>query len=435
MKNVFASTLVLLLYFTAGRTQTLEDSVASIQAEIEQIRGAKFKHQVKVKYQSVADFGKYLEKQIDRQLPQDLLKNYGKVIKKLGLYRGPEIKDFKAMIKMVMQSQAAAYYDPSTATFYVVMQNLPEQTMKAIYSHELYHGFQDQYHDLDRFVLEKAHGDVNDDEMLARQAVVEGEATYVMSLWTMKTMFGSIPDRSLLGPSIKMQAEMDVGQLLTMLKSGAVPQAESGGMQKAIEDMDKIPAFMIETMVGSYLKGMAFVYEIQEHGWGKVDALYQNPPISSEQIIHPKKWFENELPIKIRLGSFDSNKLFENWKLLESNTIGELQWRIIFSEHDLVEAGKAAAAGWNGDTFAILENKRTDKLMLLLYSSWDSETDAMEFMEAYQKLLERKYAGKTEPVHVDKINSDVLIIEGGRGNQLNAHLDFLKKSKKVQARK
>ena len=114
-----------LLPIRDGRTQSAEAVqavVSKIQSEIEEIRGLEFKHPVTVKNQSAADFGNYLDRMLDLQIPKKLAANYGKVVKKLGLYRGPEIEDLKAMAKKVMQSQAAAYYDPASEAFYVVMQ-------------------------------------------------------------------------------------------------------------------------------------------------------------------------------------------------------------------------------------------------------------------------------------------------------------------------
>lgn len=412
--------------------QNIQNTIDSIQVEIEKIRGAKFKHSVKVAHQSLEDFGKYLDKMLDKQFSENMDKNYGKVVRKLGLYRGPEIKDFKSLAKTVMQSQAAAYYDPASNTFYVVMQDLPKSTLGSIYAHELYHGFQDQYHNLDEYLLSPGQGRLNDDEVLARQAVVEGEATYLMMLWTLKTQFGSIPAPGMLDMAIKMQAELDVKTMLQMLKSSVVPLAQSGNMEKAIKAMDDIPPFMIETMVGTYLKGMGFVFEIQKQGWQKVSELYKNPPVSSEQILHPEKWLTNEFPFKFEWPSF-AQKLFSDWKLLESNTVGEIQWRIIFSEHGMSEDGLTAAEGWNGDSFAVFEHKKNSELLLLICSSWDTEKEAKEFKAAYEKLLIVKYPEGNETIKIQSNANDILIIEGGNKNNIAMLLEFMQQAKKTKS--
>ncbi|MFQ5824078.1 MAG: hypothetical protein ACE5JB_08490 [bacterium] len=405
----------------------LQKKVDEIRKEIVEIRGLKFKRPVRVMNQSLEDFGKYLDAIIEKQMPEKRLKHYGKVVKMLGLYRGPELKDFKSMAKTIMQSQAAAYYDPASETFYVVMQKLPEYMLNSVYAHEIYHGLQDQYFDLDTYLLSQAQGKLNDDELLARQSVVEGEATYIMTLWTVKKLFGSIPEPSLLQMTINMQTQMDVSKILDMLKSGVVSQLQQGDLDTAIKAMEKIPRFLIETLVGAYLKGMGFIFEIQKQGWQKVQNLYTNPPNSTEQILHPEKWLAGEQPYMFEWPSFKNNALFADWVLLEENTIGEIQWRIIFAEYDFAQIGKAASAGWNGDLYAVFKNKNGKHLLLLLYTSWDSEEEAQEFNSAYQNLLRVKYPDGINNVKVKVIDKDVLIVEGGDEGSLDDLLNFMKK--------
>ena len=379
---------------------------------------------MKVENQSTADFGNYLDRMLDLQIPKKLAANYGKVVKKLGLYRGPEIEDLKAMAKKVMQSQAAAYYDPASEAFYVVMQDLPGEMQSALYAHELYHGLQDQHFDLTAYMTSQV-AELNDDEFLARQAVVEGEATYVMTLWTLKNTLGVIPEASLLEMSIRLQSNLDASIIRNMLKSSATAQTLGADLKEAVRSMDDIPPFMLETMVGAYLKGMGFVFEIQKAGWQQVQELYTRPPVSSEQILHPEKWITNETPIRFDWPAFDDDEYLRDWDLLDSNTLGEIQWRIIFSEHELEkDVAKAAAAGWNGDLYAVLEHREKRDLLLLIYSSWDSVSEAEEFQSAYQQLIRVKYPEGNEATSVERIENEVLIVEGGEVNALAAIMNF-----------
>ncbi len=437
-KRIFNLTTILLAIAVSSFQPTFVHSqtsdpikakIVTIQKQIEEIRGLKFKKPVKVQNQSLDDFGKYLDRVLEKQMPEKLAKNYGKIVTKLGLYRGPEITDVRELAKMVMQSQAAAYYDPGTETFYVVMPNLPEGMLTSVYAHELYHGLQDQYFDLEKYVLSQFEDRLNDDELLARQATVEGEATYIMTLWSMKSMFGAVPDTAMLEMAINMQAQLDIRTMINMLKSGAIPEASEGDIHQAVKAIDEIPSFLLETLVGAYLKGMAFVFQIQKHGWQKVQSLYAQPPVSSEQILHPQKWLNNERPYRLKWATFSDQPIFAGWDLLEANAIGELQWRIIFAVHDLASDGIMAAAGWNGDTFAVLEHQTTKELLLLIYTCWDSKTEAEEFYTLYQKLLKSKYP-EEQFQHVLLTENEVLIVEGGSEEQLEATLSFMKSIEK-----
>lgn len=427
--------LILFLQKPPLSGQTLVDlhnKVDEIGKEIAEIRGLQFKHQVHVMSQSREDFGRYLDRMIEKQMDDKKLKYYGKVVKKLGLYRGPEIKDFKALAKKIMQSQAAAYYDPDSETFYVVMQEMPAELLGGVFAHELYHGLQDQYYDLNEYLLARAQGELNDDELLARQAVVEGEATYIMTLWSMKNLFGSIPDPSILEMTINLQAQMEAGMVSQMMHLGITPQLEMGDLQKAIQAIDQTPAFLIDTLLGAYLKGMGFVFEIQKQGWDKVRNLYKNPPVSTEQILHPEKWLNSERPYNFEWPLFEKEALFADWELLENNTIGEMQWRIIFNEHNLGHIGRTASAGWNGDTFAVFKKKyNDDDLLLLLYTSWDSVAEAEEFISAYRELLKVKYPEKTSNVKIEITGKNVLIVEGGEEESMDAFMEFMRKINKL----
>ncbi len=395
-----------------AQAEDLATRVKAVQSRLETLRGVKFRNDVKVATQSQKEFGDYLDRMFDMQVPEHLQANYGKIVKALGLYRGPDIANVRSLVKLVMQSQAAAYYDPDKGTFFVVMQQLPEQMRDAVYAHELYHGLQDQYHDLRGYLLHQTAAGLNDDELLARQAVVEGEATYAMTLLTMKSMFGAVPERPVLQLAIRMQSQMGVSQLLQMLKSGALPVSQNDELKNAVAKMDEIPAFMLETMIGAYLKGMGFVFEIQGHGWDKVDELYRRPPVSTEQILHPEKWLADERPETYHWPNLAENELLADWRLLETNTLGELQWRIVFSEQGLESRSVAAAAGWNGDTFAILEHKTSGKLLVLAYTSWDTSADAEEFADAYTEVLAIMHGGKPGFGKVLQKETDVLVVNG-----------------------
>ncbi|MFQ5641615.1 MAG: hypothetical protein ACE5IR_26880, partial [bacterium] len=74
--------------------------------------------------------------------------------------------------------------------------------------------------------------------------------------------------------------------------------------------------------------------------------------------------------------------------------------------------------------------KSTD-LLLLLYTTWDTEKDAAEFYSAYQELLKEKYGSSGEPTKVEILNRDVLIVEGGARDNLDELLNFMKKTKRT----
>ena len=108
------------------------------------------------------------------------------------------------------------------------------------------------------------------------------------------------------------------------------------------------------------------------------------------------------------------------------NTLGELQWRTIFAENALKNLGRSVAEGWNGDRYAVLEDERNGDLLLLLWTAWDTVKDAIEFHEAYQRLLKVKYVDKTEVIGIERVNKTVVIVEGGKQIKLAERLAYLR---------
>ena len=405
-----------------------------ISEEVAQLRGLPFRQPITVKNQSIEGFSRYLDAELKKQLPQKRARYFGKIVQKLGLYRGPEIKDIAEMIKTVMTSQTGAYYDPATKTFYVLMSQNNAMELGTIFSHELYHGLQDQYWDLDAYLLSQAAGALNDDQLMARQAVVEGEATYLMTLWTMQDMLGFTPDHSMIAMALKLQAQMDVEMLQEMMMSQAVADSVSEDVRKAILKMKEFPAFMIESLLGVYMKGAAFIAEVITQGgsWEKVEELFTNPPSSTEQILYPEKWLAGENPYTLSWPDFESEAALVDWEEIDSNVIGEIQWRIIFAEHQMKARGITASAGWDGDSYTVFKHRETDDWLLFVYTCWDSPKDAAEFAEAYKALLKIKYQTENEPTKLVVEGSDVFIVEGGTVGSLVPMLSVLKKTSKTK---
>jgi hypothetical protein len=414
----------------------LQAITLKLQQDVAELRGLAFRHSVPAEMQSQEDFAKYMDERMRESLPEALNANYGAIVKRLGLYRGP-LSNLKDVAKMVMGSQLAAYYDPKSQRFYVLLPNMPEMLRNMTYAHELYHGLQDQYFDLQKYMPMKADQSgpaLDSDEMSARQAVVEGDASYIMTLWMVKQMAHETPSRDMLKPVIAMQSQMDMNQLKAMMKLPNVAETLGTDTANALDASDKIPSFIMESMLGVYLKGMNFVFSVQEQGWSEVEKLYTDyPPQSTEQILHPEKWRSREAPSRIEFPSFERVKVLDGWELLNSDVVGEFGWRIIFKEQGLASDAEAAAAGWDGDRYAVFKREDSEETMMIVRTSWDSKAQAGEFAEDYRRLLEKKYADTHEPFRLVQKGADVFIVEGGDAKDLNALLKLVQKSKKKKA--
>ena len=123
-------------------------------------------------------------------------------------------------------------------------------------AHELTHALQDQRLDLDRRM--KGLRD-STDALLALQAVLEGEATIVMT----DALVESVP-----GDAREALGSDPVEQILDGLDNPA-----------AVEGADGVPEFFVKELVFPYAAGTAWVRQKKkEGGWAAVDAVYGHLP-------------------------------------------------------------------------------------------------------------------------------------------------------------
>jgi hypothetical protein len=408
--------------------------VLELQKDVAQLRGLPFKATVAAEMQSQEGFARYLDGQIDEAMPEAMNRHFGAIVKRLGLYRGT-LTNFRDTAKAVMSSQVAAYYDPKARTFYVLMQNMPEQMMNIMYSHELYHGLQDQYFGLEKYLPTTPEGGsaMNSDQTTARQAVVEGEASYIMNMYMVKQMTHQEPTRELMAPAVSMQAQMDMESIKAVMKLPEVAELTGESLGDAMAASESIPSFIMESMIGVYMKGLGFVFAVQEQGWSEVEKLYaEYPPQSTEQILHPEKWRAREAPAEISFPALEGVSALKDWELLTTDVVGEFQWRVIFREQGLSPDAEAASAGWDGDRYLIFKRKDSDATLMLMSTSWDSVAQAEEFASAYRRLLAKKYADTSEPTRVLQKKDDVFIVEGGNAKEIDALLKVTTKTRKTR---
>ena len=144
------------------------------------------------------------------------------------------------------------------------------------------------------------------------------------------------------------------------------------------------PVILSETMIFPYLRGLVFCARLtNDGGWKALDEAYREPPLSTEQILHPEKYrAKPDPPTPIDLGTLEPG---DGWTEVGRNVVGEMQLGVLLRRH----GGKAAAAGWDGDRFAVFEGPG-GRLGLVWLSTWDTEDDAQEFARGYARFQATK---------------------------------------------
>jgi hypothetical protein len=408
------------------------------------MRKVPFKNEVKSDVTAREKLKEVLVKEIDEDTTPEEFRANELGMKALGLLP-PEI-DLKAVMVKVYSEEIAAFYDTKNKTMHLIKEpeaeakkppTLLERLMgrtggfdkdenKTIIAHELTHALADQNFDIDR--MQKAVKPFHDDDRdLALSALVEGEATL--------TMFGAnMNDWD--GSQISEVPSESLGRMFSLLIP-LMPLAGGKSLREA-------PVILSETMIFPYLRGMVFCARLtNDGGWTALNSAYRNPPLSTEQVLHPEKYLAKpDPPTAVDLGKLDPG---EGWKELGRNVVGEMQLGVLLRRH----GGKNAAAGWDGDRFAVFEGPE-GRLGLVWFSTWDTEDDAREFHRGYARFQTTKLAKDTpEPdaeaipdallrPHRDAVfaairrGSDVAVIEGFPAEVTDTLIDAAFKAKKTE---
>lgn len=284
------------------------------------------------------------------------------VLKKLGLV--PNDFQYAPFIVKLLTEQVAGYYDPRMQRFYVA-DWIDLEGQKPVMAHELAHALQDQHFNLRRF--EKwPKGD--SDAELAAHSLIEGDATLAMTLYMAKN------------PLVALAFVRSLGTTNT-----------------ASEQFKQAPRALRETLLFPYEQGAEWASRIYKRGgWPMISASFTKLPRSTEQILHPEKYFSYEAPVKIDMPDVRSF-LGQDWKKVDTDVNGEWSLYLILDQFlNSPAESKRAAAGWAGDRYSFYEGPKTGDALLVQLTAWDTEADAREFFDAYTKRTGQRYPGAVE---------------------------------------
>jgi hypothetical protein len=342
--------------------------------EASQLRALKSKTSIQMGVKSRAEISKYLNEYVIKNYSDEDLRAEGQMLRKIGLI--PQAMDYREFMLKLLTEQVDGFYDPDDKTFYIAGW-ISSEEQKPIMIHELNHALQDQYFDLNR-ILRDSQIEHNNDEGLARQAVIEGDAVAVMMNYLLlgaKRDFASLPNLAFVMRSMSPSA-----QAATPVYSGA-------------------PLYLQETLVFPYGYGAAFLQKVwnKTPSWGTVDKLYSNLPLSTEQIMHPEKYLDARDDPKPVDNQDPLKSLGENWTATYTNVLGEFSLNILMRLYLSEEQANRAADGWGGDQVMLLEDGQ-GKSGVLISTVWDSSVEADEFFQASSDWLIKRHpeAIKTE---------------------------------------
>jgi hypothetical protein len=279
----------------------------------------------------------------------------------------PKGFDFDTFMINVLTEQVEGLYDPKTQEFYIADWS-PLEDQRMVMAHELTHALEDQHFKVETW--ERA-ARPNDDAELARDAVLEGSAMAAMVDYL---MLGT-------GRSLKDLPDFDPSMLIGDL--GSTPTLKTA------------PPFLKDLLVFPYIAGLNFSAAVMRNtGWEALPGIFEKPPLSTQQILHPALYKSGKTPANVALPHLEK-LLGANWSKLDENVMGEFGWKEVLKQFLDDGRAKTLAAGWEGDRYVLFENKQTKKLVLVTRLRLDGEERAARFFGQYSEALEKKYPERT----------------------------------------
>jgi hypothetical protein len=163
-----------------------------------------------------------------------------------------------------------------------------------------------------------------------------------------------------------------------------------------------------------YSDGPDLVGELRDRGnWSAVDAAYDDPPVSTDQVIHPER-YPGDRPRSVSVPDrsavewrpFDagpgglapdgrtSERLGEGSLLTALWTSGVVSTDHLRSEDRGYNYSHPATDGWAGDRLQPYRNG--ERYGYVLATAWDTPGEARQFRAAYLDLLDANGATRVE---------------------------------------
>jgi hypothetical protein len=368
-RHSLAAVFPLLLLLYAGpapaqpsRAKEICGLANRIALDLTQISGMKLRHPVPCDYITKEKINAFLNQRMKDVTSPEEIRAEELTLKKFGFV--PRDFDLARTTVDLLTEQAAAFYDYNKQKLFIT-ESTPSDTQEPVLAHELAHALADQNFNLARFIRQ---GRKSDDGSTARLAVMEGQATWLMSEYLARKSGRSLKDSPTLASSMSRLGQAAAGEF---------PVYENA------------PLYMRLTLVFPYTRGMLFQNAVCERdGQEGFAEVFRRAPVSTQQVIHPEDYFSNLKPTQPEL---PDAHLPRGYKSLVGGALGELDHAVLLEQFAGAQQAGEIAPHWRGCNFELRENKKAGRVVLLYAAEWDSEESARRYFAAYREVLEKKW--------------------------------------------
>jgi hypothetical protein len=336
------------------------EEINVVLKELSDITGFRVKKQLPFALITRDQVNQYLKEQIQQSVKPDEIRAEEATLKKFGF--APADFDLKQTTIDLLTEQAAAFYDFKRKKLFISDWATVNMRDVALI-HELAHALADQNFPIQKFTNK---GPDNSESSLAREAVVEGQAS-----WLMLEVGARRIGKTLADPQTARE----------FLETG------SDSEQSEYPVFNKAPLYLRRTLMFPYDEGEKFQQAVfLRDGKPAFGRVFRDPPISTTQIEHPDRYFEHT-----PLASPDLPKPIKHAKPFVGGAMGELETRILLEQYVSTGAAEALGPKLKGADYRLDETKPTHRMTLVYASEWSDEDAASQYFEAYRKVLRGKW--------------------------------------------
>lgn len=349
---------------SSAKHAALEAALAQDASEIEKaiatLRGVNFRQPVKISVSDQQGLLQYIDERRKLETTPERDRFLEESAKLLGLI-GPELNLVQAIMGFY-SAQVGGFYDPPSKSFRI-MEGYQGDLARLIMAHEFVHALDDQHYNLDALADRMGN---ESDSSFAFSALCEGSAMLTMTQW-------------MLANAAKLN-----------------PTALAEVQQKGMAGMQNLPPFVWKPSLAAYTAGQQFV---QKGGAARLPEAFANPPRSSEQILHPEKYWDpvqRDDPARVE---FVTSSVPAGWTVLGEDTLGEVGLALLtqplaerkgLDPSDLggligMRFTNEAASGWDGDRLILIEKAGVKVLEFAVL--FDTAQDAQECVDRLKGLL------------------------------------------------
>lgn len=345
---------------------------ADLSRAVEKLRALTFVKAVEPRLLSRAELVAEITEGFEADTDAEELRASGRVLAAFGLLA--EDADLYQIVKEATTSQVAGFFDQRDGDLVALAEDAksPSPFTRVALAHELTHALTAQRFDTDR--MEELDAQRRDDESFAYLSLLEGDATWVMQ---------------------------EYARTILTAEEQAAYSAEGLGF---IDGGATVPGFLEDIFAFPYVEGASFVAAVRERGGPSLlDRAYRDPPVSTEQIIHPAKYLdERDDPVEITTADL-ARGLGDGWKRLDRGGFGEVDVRMVLDGDDAhpflsTSDARAAAAGWDGGAYTAATS--ATGVVVGVVTAWDASREATEAARAFGRWLPARFARVGVPFEV-----------------------------------